>query len=222
MIQMKKDNAIFKVYIHKLKVDGRVYVGQTSSSMEKRAGSNGYRYKYCPKFWHAIQKYGWESFEHILIKDELTLDEANQLEDELILKYNSIENGFNINRGGRNHLWTDEQKKIMSERNMGEKNPNYGKPRSEETKKKIAAANAVAQLGKHLSEETKKKISKSNRKQEPILCVETGNIYNDAVEAAESIGKKASAANHIREVCNGKRLSAYSYTWKYLDKDKGE
>lgn len=219
---MKKDNTTFKIYIHKLKVDGRVYVGQTSSSMEERAGSNGYRYKHCPKFWHAIQKYGWESFEHILIKDGLTLDEANQLEDELILKYNSIENGFNINRGGRNHFWTDEQRKIMSERNMGEKNPNYGKPRSEETKKKIGAANAVAQLGKHHSEETKKKMSKSHRKQEPILCVETGNIYNDAVEAAESIGKKASAANHIREVCAGKRLSAYSYTWKYLDKDKGE
>jgi hypothetical protein len=60
----------------------------------------------------------------------LTLEEANELEKQLIDKYNSIENGFNIMLGGRNHLWTEEQKKIMSERNLGEKNPNYGKPRS--------------------------------------------------------------------------------------------
>lgn len=219
---MDKNEATFTVYLHKLKQDGRVYVGQTNSSMKERAGSSGHKYKGCPKFWHAIQKYGWDAFEHILVKDKLTIDEANKLEDDLILKYNSIENGFNINRGGRNHTWTDEQRKTMSERNIGEKNPNYGKPRSEETKKRIGAANAISQLGKHHSEEVKKKMSMAHRKKEPILCVETGKIYNDAVEAAEAIGKKASAANHIREVCTGKRLSAYSYTWKYLDKDKGE
>lgn len=45
-----------------------------------------------------------------IIADNLTLEEANTLEDELILKYNSIEEGFNLNRGGRNRLWTEEQR----------------------------------------------------------------------------------------------------------------
>lgn len=61
----------------------------------------------------------------------------------------------------------------MRERNLGEKNPNYGKPRSEETKRKIVEANKIAQLGKKHSEETKKKISESNKKYIPIICIET-------------------------------------------------
>lgn len=124
----------FLVYIHRLKSDGRVYVGQTNGSLKTRAGSNGHRYKSCTKFWNAIQKYGWDNFDHIIIKDNLSLDEANKLEAELIEKYDSINNGFNLVVGGRNHLWSEEYRQIMRERNLGPKNPNYGKPMSEETK----------------------------------------------------------------------------------------
>lgn len=50
----------------------------------------------------------------------------------------------------------------MRERNLGEKNPNFGKTRSEETKRKIGEANRIAQKGKKHSEETKEKMSKSH------------------------------------------------------------
>lgn len=209
-------NKNFTIYKYTLKLDGRVYIGQTNVTLKERAGSNGYRYKKCPKFWYAIQKYGWENFDAEIIATNLTLDEANKLEDELILKYDSINNGFNINRGGRNHVWTEEQRKIMSERNMGEKNPNYGKPRSEETKKKIGAANKISQLGHHHTEETKQKMSQAHKKNIPILCVETGIIYSCPADAARSIGKKA--GGHITEVCQGKRNTAYGYHWKYINK----
>jgi hypothetical protein len=66
----------------------------------------------------------------------------------------------------------------MSERNMGEKNPNYGKPRSGETKRKIGEANKISLLGKHNTEETKRKISEAHKIYKPILCVETNIIYN--------------------------------------------
>lgn len=81
----------FLVYIHRLKIDGRVYVGQTCNSLKERSGSNGYRYQHCTKFWHAIQKYGWDNFEHIVVKEDLSLEEANALEAKLIEKYDSIE-----------------------------------------------------------------------------------------------------------------------------------
>lgn len=212
----------FFVYIHRLRQDGRVYVGQSClPSLKARSGSNGYRYKYCPKFYNAIQKYGWDAFDHIVIKDNLSLEEANQLEEELIIQYNSIENGFNINLGGRNHLYTDEQRKQMSERVKGEKNPNFRKPRSEETKRKIGEANKISQLGKKHSSETIEKIRKANQKDIPILCIETGKIYSCPTEASWDTGKTRQAG-HIIEVCKGKRKTAFSYHWKYLDKDKGE
>ena len=185
----------FLVYIHRLKSDGRVYVGQTNGSLKTRAGSNGHRYKNCTKFWNVIQKYGWDNFDHIIIKDNLSLDEANKLEAELIEKYDSINNGFNLVAGGRNHLW------------------------SEETKRKIGEANKISLLGKKHSEETKKKMSESHKKYIPILCVETQKIYNCPSEASLDVAN-TKQAGHITEVCKGKRKTAFGYHWKYVNKEK--
>ena len=206
----------FKVYKYTLKGTNKVYIGQTCNSLKERAGSQGHRYKGCIKFYNAIQKYGWDNFECEILADNLTLEEANKLEDEYILQYDSINTGFNQNRGGWNHLWTEEQRQQMRERNLGEKNPNYGKPRDEETKRKIGESNKISQLGHHHSEETKQKMSQSHKKYIPILCIETNIIYNCPSDAAVDIGKKPNNASHIIEVCKGKRLTAYGYHWKYV------
>lgn len=208
----------FLVYIHKLKSDGRVYVGQTNSSLSRRSGNQGQRYKSCTKFWHAIQKYGWENFEHIVIQENLTLEQANQLEAELIEKYDSINNGFNLVSGGRNHLWSEEYRQQMRERNLGAKNPNYGKPKSEETKRKISEANKISHLGHKHSEETKKKMSEAHKKDIPILCIETSKIYRCPSEASMDVAN-TKQAGHITEVCKGIRKTAFGYHWKYLDKE---
>lgn len=215
-------NKTFIVYKYTLKGTNKVYIGQTCMTLQQRAGSQGYRYKSCVKFYDAIKEFGWDNFECEILAENLTLEEANELEDKYILEYDSIENGFNKNRGGWNHLWTEEQRQQMRERNLGEKNPNYGKPRSEETKKKIGEANKIAQLGKKHTQETLKKISQSHKKYIPILCIETGIIYNCPSDAAVGIGKNPNAAGHITEVCQGKRQTAYKYHWKYLEKDEKE
>lgn len=50
---------------------------------------------------------------------------------------------------------SEETRKKISDANTGEKNPNFGKPRSEETKRKISLSNT----GKTPSEETRRKLS---------------------------------------------------------------
>lgn len=217
LLKQSKNNN-FIVYKYTLKGTNKVYIGQTCNSIKERAGSKGHRYKGCPKFYNAIQHYGWENFICKVMADNLTLEEANALEDELILKYNSIEEGFNLNRGGRNHLWTEEQREQMRLRNLGENNPNYGKPRSEATKRKIGAANKISQLGNKHSETTKQKMSKSHQQDIPIRCIETGIVYSCPSEAGASVGKRKNAG-HITEVCCGKRKTAYGYHWEYVEKE---
>lgn len=218
---MQQNSKKFLVYMHRLKLDGRVYIGQTCMSLKQRSGSNGCRYKNCTKFYNAIQKYGWNNFEHIVLYQNLTLDEANRKEKELIEKYNSINNGFNLVAGGRNHTWSEEDKKKMRQRNLGNKNPNWGKPRSEETKRKIGQANRISQLGKFHTEETKQKMSQSNKKYQPIICVETGKKYDYMIDAALDVSNKKQSG-HIKEVCEGKRKTAFGYHWKYFEKDNEE
>ena len=52
----------FLVYKHTNKENGKVYIGITSQE-PKRRWQNGAGY-YGTYFYYAIQKYGWDGFEH--------------------------------------------------------------------------------------------------------------------------------------------------------------
>lgn len=86
----------YSVYIHEFP-DGKYYVGLTKQSLEAR-WQNGDGYKSQPVY-DAILNFGWNSINHYSI-DDLTREEAQELEKELIKKYNSVDNGYNISEGG--------------------------------------------------------------------------------------------------------------------------
>lgn len=74
----------YKVYVHVNKINGKIYIGQTCNSLSVRAGrKSGIGYKHSTHFYNAIQKYGWENFEHIILIDGLSLEMANIIEEEL-------------------------------------------------------------------------------------------------------------------------------------------
>lgn len=62
---------------------------------------------------------------------------------------------------GKHH--TEEAKQKISDAERGEKNHNYGKRLSEETRRKISENNARVWKGKHLPESVKKKLSNANK-----------------------------------------------------------
>jgi predicted GIY-YIG superfamily endonuclease len=66
---------MYTVYQHKNKINGKVYIGITSQKLEQRWGSQGCNYKSSPHFYSAIQKYGWDNFEHNILFD-LTKEQA--------------------------------------------------------------------------------------------------------------------------------------------------
>ena len=89
----------FVVYMHKNLVNGKVYIGQTCDLSERWRGS-GKNYFNSIKFFNAIKKYGWDSFSHEVLYDNLNQEVADILEKELIEKYDSIRSGYNLKEGG--------------------------------------------------------------------------------------------------------------------------
>ena len=114
---MSKTNNCYKIYAHINKENGKIYIGQTKQTLNNRF-MNGYGYRTCPHFWNAIQKYGWDNFEHIVLFENISLELANIIEEELIEKYNTRNSlfGYNINFGGDNHVIPEETKKKMKEK----------------------------------------------------------------------------------------------------------
>ena len=118
------------VYKHTNKINGKVYIGITSQRPKKRWDC-GRGYRKNDHFWRAIQKYGWDSFEHEILLTGLSPEEAFLEEQRLIQKYGSqdYENGYNFSSGGEGGATGLG----------GEKHPMYGKHHSPETKARLSA-----------------------------------------------------------------------------------
>ena len=88
---------MYTVYQHKNKINNKVYIGITSRDPQTRWGSQGCNYKSSPYFYNAIQKYGWDNFEHNILYTNLTKEQACKLEQTLIQKYNAMNREFGYN-----------------------------------------------------------------------------------------------------------------------------
>ena len=63
------------MYWHKNKINGKLYIGMTKDIKKRWVGS-GSQYKGCTYFYNAIQKYGWDNFEHEILYNDLIYQEA--------------------------------------------------------------------------------------------------------------------------------------------------
>ena len=146
---MKNENCWYKVYMH-IAPNNKRYIGITSQkNLIRRTGYNGEGYKTQQLFWRAIQKYGWDNFEHIILADHLTCEEALAEEIKYIAKYqtNNPEYGYNISVGGNGikggSLQPVDKERLSKHMSIAMK----GKP--------------SARKGKHLTDEHKQHISQS-------------------------------------------------------------
>jgi group I intron endonuclease len=109
----------YKVYKYTNKLNSKVYVGQTRQTLKRRAGSNAYNYlkEKNSRFSKAIAKYGWSNFVPEILFNNLSKDEADLKEMELIRKYDSYnpEKGYNGTLGGASFISTIETRKKISE-----------------------------------------------------------------------------------------------------------
>lgn len=182
----------YKVYKH-IAPNGKVYIGQTCQTTNKRFRYDGTGYIRSPYFYAAIQKYGWDNIEHEIIAECLNKDEANWLEKYLIKFYNSDvkEKGYNITEGGEGSVGCvrlESFKKHLSEINKG-------KVLSYEHRKKISEGNK----GKKLSVEHRMLLSEINKgkKLSPEHIEKLRQINKARVRTKEEIEKSASKRRGI-------------------------
>lgn len=82
--------------------NGYSYIGQCKGKPESR-WQNGFGYMYNGSnapFTYAILYYGWDNITHEILEDKIqSQEDADRLERYYIDKYNTLENGYNMNYG---------------------------------------------------------------------------------------------------------------------------
>ena len=126
----------YTVYMHTNKINKKVYVGITCQEPKKRWKNGlGYLDNEKTKFARAIAKYGWDGFEHIIFAENVTHDEACHMEQLLIVLYDTINNGYNITKGGDGVCGfhhTEEAKQKNREAHIGKKTHRRSKTENEQ------------------------------------------------------------------------------------------
>lgn len=133
---MKKN---YTVYKH-IAPNGKIYIGQTGQKNPKKRWQRGEGYKPNAHFYSAIQKYGWDNFEHEIVATGLTKKEADWLEKYLIAYYETTDRtkGYNNTKGGDGSFeMTDEVKRRMSEAKLGVKKSDEHRKHLSEAHKRI-------------------------------------------------------------------------------------
>lgn len=132
-------NNTYMVYCHTNLKNGKRYVGISHLKTYKRWGHEGNGYKNCTLFWKAIKKYGWSGFNHTVLHNNLSKEEAEALEIKYISdwKLTNPKFGYNLLEGGNANLPSEQTRKKMS-KSIG----NYYKnnPEARERMRKISVS----------------------------------------------------------------------------------
>jgi group I intron endonuclease len=195
----------------------KVYIGQ-SRNIKKRWNDYSVhkkKQKDQTAIFYSLKKYGKEN--HVFeVIEECSLEELNEREIYYIEKYDSVNNGLNISRGGY-YFW---------EVNVGKKH----KKETIDKMKEYWAKNA-----KPRSKETIAKISKTKQENPRITTPEMVEKYRKASTSTKSISQFDLEGNHISDfnsineaarhlnirndgvsAClRGKQKTAYGYIWRY-------
>ena len=178
-------------------------------------------------FWNAIQKYGWDSFEHIVLESNLTCKEAQKAEKKYIKIYHSRDKnkGYNVAEGGNGgRIWIDHPKGMKGKHHSEEK-----KQAQRELMKKLNAegkcgavwknGHPKGMMGKHQSEEYKERLRNIPPGEHPSarkVCVEmpdgTSKQYDCLRYLSEATGVHSSTLIKIIKTKEPYHIKPKTYT----------
>lgn len=184
----------YKVYVHENKINGKKYFGITKQKLNRRF-NEGKGYKENKRFYSAIQKYGWNNFNHKVLISGISQNEAYEFEKMFIKHYNTTNKkfGYNIEDGGGG---------------IYRAHKNIAHVASPETKRKISLNHA------DVKKENNPHYNKNgilHAQSKKIINIETNKIYFGIREASRKTGFDSS---YISKQC--KCLTNIS-KWRYYD-----
>lgn len=154
---------IYTIYKATNKHNKKSYVGFDSNWPKRKIRHKHNFLKKNTKFYSAIKKYGWDTFEWtVLYQSKDKNHTLNEMENYFIIEYNTINYGYNLIPGGSKRTsftQSEETKKKISDSLKGRKlteqhkNNMRGKIRSEKHKINLS----LSQKGKAKSEESLEK-----------------------------------------------------------------
>lgn len=218
----------FTVYCHVNKSNGKRYFGITSREPIIRWGKNGDNYRSNKHFFNAIQKYGWDGFEHLILHRGLSLSVADRYEREYIASYHSDcpDYGYNHTTGGemnreyseesrkkmseaaQNRVVSDEWKQHLSESHKGIRPWNVGISPSPETIEKIR----ISSTGRKHSNESKQLMKEKSWNKKRVMC--DGIVFNSITDCANYLSV---SRNQLSSWLNGE----YSFSEEYVNRGIG-
>ena len=232
----------YTVYVHVNKINGKIYGGITGRKPEIR-WQNGTAYKRNPHFNKAIKKYGWNNFEHEIIANNITQQEAKNFEKILISKLNTMNNkmGYNMTLGGEGTLgfrFSEQVKQKMSSDRKGTNSPTYGRCGNKHPlfgkKGKLSATYgrkltdeqkkhlSISHKGKILSEEHKLHLKQSAKRGENSAVAKSINQYDLNMNFIKKFNTVTEAADELKldksnlcKACCGKYKTVGGYIWEY-------
>lgn len=214
-------------------INNKVYIGQTSTSLEQRKKQHIYNATHKIKksyFYSALQSYGVDNFNWEILEDNLNIENLNERECYWINYYqsNNPDFGYNMTSGGDNADNLDKWRQKNSEQMHIEAKKGWEKmrqyllahPEIDEQRKIKAKQKAQEYAAKHLieikqrsynvylqhkeqQEETLRKSREARMK--AVQCIETQIIYPSLQEAGRQTNISPS---NIKYCCDGKRKSA--------------
>ena len=208
-------------YIYKItnKINGKLYIGQTSNTIANRwkehcKNLNKENCKDRP-LYRAMKKYGIENF---LIEQVEECSENLVLERERywIEYFGSFKYGYNATLGGDGRPYIDYDLVCATYKNV----------------QSIKDTSEILQIDTHTVSKILKVRGEKVLTQPEVITRKIGKVINQfdlshnfiasfpsSMAAARSVVSPeksiTSAATHIRDVCRGKRKTAYGYLWKF-------
>lgn len=198
----------WKVYVHINTINGKRYVGITSNDKPEYRWNHGRGYGENTHFRSAINKYGWDAFQHVILFEGLDEACAKAKEIELISEWhtNDSEFGYNMTIGGDGtcgYYPSAETRKKLSE---ARKKENL----SEETLKR----RSDGLRGRKFSDDHKRKIGIANSKAVDMFSLDDLYIrtFSSIADAETSTGISHS---HISQCCTGQRRTSGGHKWRF-------
>jgi len=210
------------IYMIKNKINGKIYIGQTTRPIEKRFAEHRTRKKGYSAIHDAIKKYGWNNFE--IDWYECPDEDLNFDEEVLVREMRTLSpDGYNLMEGGGNGgKRSEESKQKMSKSHLGKtlsdehrqnlriSNHNYGKFGEDNPN-----------FGRKASEKTKKTQSENNAKNRRVYQYDLDGTFIDTFrsgeEAARHIKGDGTDGTLISACARGvrKRKTVYKFKWSY-------